>query len=237
MKGHRICVLLVGLMVIGATLSSCTFHQWVGLSGQRYIPKFRYQYKAYRGLPVVVSSVINEDEATTTYYFYSGDRYFSYYTDEGDLSRFYWSCFGKALSKAGMRVKLKHNIDPKVPTLQFTLRSTSDLVLEIGVKVYVKKRLVFEQSYTHEVTQKAWEKRTASGYLERISYEMITRVVEKILADRAFARSIVRRQHLIEELPSGTPTHTGRPTTGGCTKDTDCKGNRICTAGSCVNPR
>ena len=29
---------------------------------------------------------------------------------------------------------------------------------------------------------------------------------------------------------------SGAPAPSGCTKDTDCKGDRICVSGSCVNP-
>lgn len=33
------------------------------------------------------------------------------------------------------------------------------------------------------------------------------------------------------------PGYAGPGTSVGCTKDTDCKGDRVCTTGSCVEPR
>jgi len=62
--------------------------------------------------------------------------------------------------------------------------------------------------------------------MESVSFKQT--LANEILTE---SRSVAGAKRVRDQAPAPAPT------TSGCTKDTDCKGDRVCTNGACVDPR
>jgi hypothetical protein len=92
---------------------------------------------------------------------------------------------------------------------QYTLTSQSERARPVALVVEAGKNYFFLQEF-------------GMGWLEARS--------QLIPMDEATGRAGV----LATELASSQPPPRPRPRVG-CSKDTDCKGDRVCTAGACVD--
>jgi len=231
-------ILLAGVIAI-SSFTGCRFHEWVELSSQRYMTAFNTDFGGYKGVRVALLNVTNVNQNIDGYTFKSTDQYFSYYVqNDRSLMAFLGGSLAKALQSAGMRVTNRASISTKLPCLQFSIRSISEVSLELGLKVFVKGRREFEHAFSTDMAQLQWDQRAAPGGSERRTYKMISKLVEQILNDRRIVALLLGPGASStggSPTPHPPPASKGQPHDG-CTKDTECKGNRICENWECVTP-
>ena len=224
----RLMLMLAGVACLSG---GCRYHDWVELSTKRYTAALKTGLPDYTGRKIAMLDVVNKYGKSNGNNYYSTDGHFSYYVqNDQTLMRFYKNALAKAFTSAGMTVYGIKKLDKRYPNLRFYIRAISETTLKLSLKVIVGKKVKYKRVYVVKMARLPWNQRAAQGGSERKAYRFINKLAEKVLNDPKFAKLVAGTK----ARPAGASPIPPVPPRG-CTKDTDCKGNRICEDGACIS--
>ncbi|MDD5223252.1 MAG: hypothetical protein PHE84_04620 [bacterium] len=184
-RGIRTAALLIVLGGI-IMLTGCHRGTWVKLNQEEYLPSLSNQFAAYEGRSVLLATIENKADNTTTWYYYSPNQSIGYEAWP-TLQSYFWYCLQKALQKAGMNV-YENEPPENVPEMDITLNSITDQEFSYDVQLQKGGEKVFLKGY--KVSEDPTDPNAADALVPR-AYKMIDKMVEQVLLDKEFKKAFL----------------------------------------------
>jgi hypothetical protein len=175
LNGIFLCILLV----------ACA----AGLQGskielKRYAPAFTADLSEYKGKRIYLMNFDNQANDTSLWYYFSPDKKFTYGGDS-TIHNYFWYASEMALKNLGMIVSNMDRPDPSAPAMWMTLKSVTDIMFMVEVKIQTFGSPFFVKVYTVNEAAMSYGERTPEN-LEKRAYAMTNRLIETVLTDPEF---------------------------------------------------
>jgi hypothetical protein len=154
----------------------------------QYAPQLKSDWGVYKGKRIYLMNFDNQANDTSIWYYYSKDSKFQYGTGD-TIHNYFWYAVRNAFSKIGMAVSSMDNPDPSAPAMWLTLRSITDEAFVVRMTVQERGITTFSKEFSVSQPPLKTEDRSPVN-LERRAYVMTNRLVEKILADPQFKKTV-----------------------------------------------
>ena len=183
------CIIFVFEVFIVAVFlfSGCGARRtWVQVT--EYKPHFTRDWNQYKGKSIYLMNFDNQANNTSIWYYYSTDQKLYYGTDS-TIHNYFWYAFYDAFANAGIAVSSVDHPDLTAPAMWVTLRSITDERYDIRVTVQKKGASTLSKDYSIEEALPAEADRSPPAMAQR-AYRMTNRLIESVLADSRFQKTI-----------------------------------------------
>lgn len=155
---------------------------------RNYYPAFTTDLNEYKGKRVYLMNFDNQARDTTVWYYFSPDKQYAY-CGKSLIQNYFWYSFEKALISLGMWVSNMDKPDPYAPAMWMTLKSVTDTMFEVEVKMQkFVYGVFFTKIYTATGEDIKQEERTLQN-MEKRAYRMTNKLFETILTDPQFKKA------------------------------------------------
>jgi hypothetical protein len=191
-------------MVTGIFLCALAACASVGVQGpkielKRYAPAFTADLSEYKGKPIYLMNFDNQANDTTVFNYFSPDKKFSYVGDS-TIHNYFWYAFEKALKNIGMIVSNMDKPDPGAPAMWITLKSVTDMVFTVEVKIQKLDSLSFTKVYAINEAALSPGERTPEN-LEKRAYKMTNKLLDTVLTDPEFKAAFFKVAEEMSSIP------------------------------------
>ena len=185
-------------LVLAVGMSGCAK---VHVHADRYTPQFQSDLSHYRGKRVYLMWVVNTDNNTTIWDYYSEPGFDPEkrltYECAPSTEGYFWRVMAKAFRTMGMLVSHPDTPDTWAPGVRVTAHSMTDEHFFVEVEVHQRGVKIYTKQYRTTEPPLKGKLRTEAN-LEKRAYRMVTGLVEMIFTDvqfrSAFARAITKRR-------------------------------------------